>query len=384
MDRGTKISAIGHGVLILWVLLGDWLWPFDTSSQPEVANVSMISEADFAALQASAPKPADAAEPAPAEPAPAEPAPAEAAPAEPAPAEPAPAEPVSEDAPVAEVAQPEEAPPETAPVAEVAQPIPVAPSDTPPAPRPMDRVAATPVNESADTPEIADQARPETSTDAAPDAEVVQTQEPAAAPQEAAPVVVTEADPAPEDAPQLAPTAASKPKARPAKPAEEAPPETPPEAPPDAPAENADADAIAAALAEAAAEPATDATAADAGAADAGAAADIPEGPPMTGGEVEGLRVAINRCWVTSTLSTEAMNTTVTLRVEMSEAGKPTSVEMTSFEGGSEPAAQRAFEAGKRAVLRCAGANGYDLPAEKYGQWNVLNLIFDPNGMRLR
>lgn len=352
MDRGTKISAIGHGALILWVLLGDWLWPFDTSAAPEVATVSIISEADFAALQASAPKPDVAG--------------AEAPPPRPAP-DPAPAEDLPEDLPVADAAQPDDAPPPTAPIADLEQPIPVPPSETAPAPRPMDRVAATPVDEQPDTPEVADQVTPEVSDEAPLDAEVQQTDQPAAAPQEAAPVVVTEADPAPEDAPQLAPTASSRPKARPAKPVE-APPE-----------DNADAEAIAAALAEATAEPAAD-TAADTGA----NAANIPEGPPMTGGEIEGLRIAINKCWVTSTLSTEAMNTTVTIRVELSEAGKPLSIEMTDFEGGSAAAADRAFEAGRRAVMRCAGPNGYDLPAEKYGQWNVLNLIFDPNGMRLR
>lgn len=349
MDRGTKISAIGHGALILWVLLGDWLWPFDTSAAPEVANVSMISEADFAALQASAPKP-DVAGETPPLPRPA--------------SDPAPAEDLPEDLPVADQAQPDDAPPPTAPVADVEQPIPVPLSEAPPAPRPMDRVAATPVEEQPDTPVVADVATPETSPDAAPDAEVVETSQPAAAPQEAAPVVVTEADPAPENAPQLAPTASSRPKARPAKPVEEPPPE-----------DNADAEAIAAALTEATADPAADTAA---------TATNIPEGPPMTGGEVEGLRIAINKCWVTSTLSTEAMNTTVTVRVEMSEAGKPLSIEMTDFEGGSAAAADRAFEAGRRAVMRCAGPNGYDLPAEKYGQWNVLNLIFDPNGMRLR
>jgi hypothetical protein len=142
-------------------------------------------------------------------------------------------------------------------------------------------------------------------------------------------------------------------------------------APPDV-----EADAIAAALAEATADAPPAAT--------ASAPANIPQGPPMSGGEVEGLRIAINRCWVTSTLSTEAMNTTVTLRVLMSEDGKPTSIEMTNFEGGSRQAADRAFEAGRRAVIRCAGSEGYDLPPEKYGQWQVLNLIFDPNGMRLR
>lgn len=372
MDRGTKISAMGHGVLILWVLLGDWLWPFDTSSAPEVATVSMMSEADFAALQASAPKAEDVAE-APPEPQP-DPQPEPPAAPETAAPPPAPPETAPEDVPVADAAQPEDAPPPTAPIAKVEQPIPVPLSQTPPAPRPMDRVAATPVDEQPDTPEVADVATPETSPDAAPDAAVIEPPQPAAAPQEAAPVVVTEADPAPKDAPQLAPTTSPRPKSRPAAPTEDPPPE-----------ENADAEAIAAALAEATAEPGAAAQLAADTAADTGAtAANIPEGPPMTGGEVEGLRIAINKCWVTSTLSTEAMNTTVTIRVEMSEAGKPLSIEMTDFAGGSRAAADRAYEAGRRAVMRCAGPNGYDLPPEKYGQWNVLNLIFDPNGMRLR
>ena len=357
MDTGTRVSAALHAGLILWVIVGDVLWPFDTSSAPEVANVSLMSEADFAALQASAPK---SDQPSEAEATPPPPRPAEAAPAE------APAEELPADLPIATEAQPEEAPPPVAPIAEVEQPIPVPPSETPPAPRPMDRVAATPVDEQPDTPDVADQATPEVSDQAPPDAEVLPTEEPAAAPQEAAPVVVTEADPAPEDAPQLAPTTSIRPKSRPAPPAE-----TPPE--------DADAEAIAAALAEATADDAPEPAAAD-----TGATPNIPEGPPMSGGEIEGLRIAINRCWVTSTLSTEAMNTTVTLRVEMGQDGKPTSIEMTSFEGGSEAAAQRAYEAGRRAVMRCAGANGYDLPPEKYGQWNVLNLIFDPNGMRIR
>ncbi len=362
MDRGTKISAIGHGALILWVMLGDMLWPFDTLNQPEVANVSLMSEAEFAALQASAPK-TDSAQNEP------PPEPAAPKPAEPEPAEPEPAQEVPDVAP-----QPEEVPPPTAPLADVAQPIPVAPSDIAPAPRPMDRVAATPVNESPDTPDVADEATPEVAQEAPPDAQVIDTQQPAAAPQEAAPVVVTEADPAPEDAPQLAPTASARPKPRPAAP----------------PKVDADAEAIAAALAEATADAAEQPSPQPSAEASAEASeptsggADLPEGPPMSGGEIEGLRIAINRCWVTSTLSTEAMNTTVTLRVEMSEAGKPTSIEMTDFSGGSRAAADRAFEAGRRAVIRCAGTAGYDLPAEKYGQWNVLNLIFDPNGMRLR
>jgi hypothetical protein len=69
----------------------------------------------------------------------------------------------------------------------------------------------------------------------------------------------------------------------------------------------------------------------------------------------------------------------------MLETGKPdsNSITMTDYTGGSESAALQAFEAGRRAVIRCA-KDGYDLAPDKYGQWNVLNLVFDPSGMRLR
>jgi hypothetical protein len=106
----------------------------------------------------------------------------------------------------------------------------------------------------------------------------------------------------------------------------------------------------------------------------------------MTGGEIEGLRVAINQCWNVGQLSSEALRVTVTLRVALNEDGTVDtgSIQMTDFTGGSEAAARQAFEAGRRAVIRCGGRTGYDLPPEKYAEWSVLNLIFDPSGMRLR
>ena len=61
MDRGTIISGIGHLGLILWVVLGDWLFAPKDMPEIAVAEVSMISEAEFAALVSSAPvKPAPA------------------------------------------------------------------------------------------------------------------------------------------------------------------------------------------------------------------------------------------------------------------------------------------------------------------------------------
>ena len=96
-------------------------------------------------------------------------------------------------------------------------------------------------------------------------------------------------------------------------------------------AEAADKAAIEAALADAA----TDAPAQD------GGQTDIPEGPPMTAGEKEGLRVSINQCWNIGTLSTAAQRVKLTMRVEMKEDGTPIAngITMTTFSGGDDAAA---------------------------------------------
>lgn len=71
-DKGTTASAIGHAGLILWIALGDWLFAPSDAPELQVAEVSLISAADFDALVASAPKsdtpapePAPAPQPAP-------------------------------------------------------------------------------------------------------------------------------------------------------------------------------------------------------------------------------------------------------------------------------------------------------------------------------
>ena len=54
-----------------------------------------------------------------------------------------------------------------------------------------------------------------------------------------------------------------------------------------------------------------------------------------------------------------------------------------SVDGGTSGSQSIAFEAARRAILRC-GASGYDLPADKYDQWREVEITFDPSGMRLR
>ena len=45
MSTGTILSGIGHAVLILWVLLGDWL--FAAQNTPEIAVTTMTMMTGF-------------------------------------------------------------------------------------------------------------------------------------------------------------------------------------------------------------------------------------------------------------------------------------------------------------------------------------------------
>ena len=146
---------------------------------------------------------------------------------------------------------------------------------------------------------------------------------------------------------------------------------------------DAGAEAIAAALAEATAEPATEAVTEDV-TEDTGNQ-DAPLGPPLTAGETDALRVAVKQCWALGSLSSEAMRTTVTVRLDVGQDGRPDtgSIRMTGFDGGPQAAAELMFEVARRAIIRC-GKNGFSLPQDKYDQWKDLELVFDPNGMRMR
>ena len=417
MDKSQILSGVGHAVVIIWVVLGDWLFAPRELPPPESEQVSMVSESDLKAMQdaaaktekpkADTPEVKPAAKPKPKPqveaPAPVEP---EVAAAEPTPVEPAQPSP---DIPVADNPQPNEAPPAVAPIADQEQPIPVPTVDKRPKPRPAKRITDTPVEQTVDTPVEADTPSPEV-TDQPTDQPPVEENKPAAAPLESA--AQTAPDAVVEDAPELAPTSSRRPQTRPDKPVVETPTEDPQvaidaqaakdakakadaQAKADAKAaqkaqEKADAQAKADAEAtQAAVDAALAAEASDAPAQDGGQT-DIPEGPPMTAGEKEGLRVSINQCWNIGTLSTAAQRIKLTLRVEMKEDGTPDSngITMTTFSGGDDAAAAQAFEAARRAVIRgvkgCGGKAGYDLDPAKYAEWNVMNLNFDASGMRLR
>jgi hypothetical protein len=105
----------------------------------------------------------------------------------------------------------------------------------------------------------------------------------------------------------------------------------------------------------------------------------------MTDGEKDALRVAVQACWNVGSLSSDALLTTVTVAVTVAQDGIPdvASIEMISFEGGTEASARQAYEAARRAIIRC-GATGFQLPPDKYEQWRNIEMEFNPERMRIK
>ena len=95
--------------------------------------------------------------------------------------------------------------------------------------------------------------------------------------------------------------------------------------------------------------------------------------------------IAVKACWNVGALSSDALRTVVTVGVSMDQSGMPVqgSIRMIGFEGGDDAAARQAFEAGRRAIIRCA-KTGYPLPPEKYAQWQEVEIVFNPEKMRMK
>ncbi len=376
MRTGFIISGTGHMALILWLLLGGL---FARVDEPEftATDAVILSESDFALLSQPGPPPED---------------PAPAADAPPAPEEaPAPALPSADDAPttagvpeIPETAEPDSAPDVSA-IAETARPevasvapdapvsppeepeenAPVTAHDAPPdsAPAPADRVAPSPAPPPEPEVRIADSLQPARQPDESRTATEEVQQE--TAPEAAAPEIVTEAETVRDAVARASP----RPPSRPARPAPAADP------PPDAPTPESDSlnDTIEEAIARAN-EPAD--TTPDT----------TPRafGPPLTQGERDALRVAVQTCWQVD-VGSEAANITVVIGMSMDRDGKVVngSLKLLSSEGGSGRAAEIAFQAARRAILRCQ-RGGYQLPVEKYDHWREIEMTFNPETMRTR
>lgn len=361
MRTGTYISGLAHIGLIGWVLIGD-VFSNDTP-EPTVTDVSVISATEFDAMFADTAAPEIAVDLATMAPAPDEDLLDQ------------PVELTEDTAPVFEdvsdtVVPEEEVQPDVSgvqplPDAEVSfdTPTMVLPSfdtgpdieiddsDTP-KPREAPRVAPIPTLRPETDVAVSDAVTEAAAELDAP--EVVEEASEDAAPEEATTEIVTEAE-----EPAGAPTSVPVPHLRPQ---------------PTRAAEAAATDALNDALSEALGS-----------VTEAPSAPPVPTGPPLTFAETEALRLAVSNCWNTGALSSAALRVTVIVGVQMTEAAKPvtSSIRLVSSSGGSGDAVTQAFEAARRAILRC-GAKGYDLPQEKYGQWRDIEMTFNPERMRIK
>ena len=380
-------SLVGHGLVLGFALLGGW--SRDVPPPPPTIDVTLVSASDLAAFASTTPEPGDApgeiAAPATPEDVVPVTAPADAPPPAAAP-EPAP-EPTAEPVPEAsEPLPPQPAPPPTeAPVT----PEPAPPADEPgatlltndaPRARSADRVAPTPA------PPPPPEATPDDTVRelAAPAEQPAETPpaEAATAPEAAGDVPASEAldepipdeitAPTPSETPGTQLSRSPRPAGRPERPvraAEAEPAPTPPATPP--------ADAQSAAIDDLLANLAEDTPAAPA------AASDLPVGPPLTQGERDGLRLAVQRCWNIDPGS-PAASVVVTVGFSLDQQGR---VDQGSIDQvaatGPDDARGDAFARARRAILRCQG-EGYDLPVEKFAQWRDIEITFNPADMRLR
>lgn len=366
---GGVVSAVGHTALLGWLVLG---WGLTQEPLPfEVTEVSVVSGEEYAALvAATSPQPLDTQPETPVAP-------------DVLPAPEAPPEPTSPPEPEQPVTPPQQEPPPVPPVEEL--PVPAAPDplppqtevadlppeivppappapppqaavlipDTRPQPRPAPRVAPEAALPPPPEAEIAPVVQQEVAPDVVSEPVVEEAQE-ATAPEEATTEIVTEAD-----TPSGAVETAIRPPARPQRPTP--PPQTPGETS-TADSQNAAQSAVDAAVAAAAGDP----------------------GPPMTGAERDAFRLSVQGCWVVDPGSTAA-RVTVTVAFELGRDGRVVAgnVIMIGNTGGEPAAVQTAFESARRAVLRCQ-ADGFPLPADKYEQWRLVEMTFNPAEMRIR
>jgi hypothetical protein len=390
MYTGQIISGAGHAALILWLLLGDWLFSPPEPEDLPVVTGGIISSAEFEALQAAARANA-AATPEPVE-----------TPPEPEVVEPPPEPEVTETTPEPEVVEPPpepevvELPPEPEVVPEgqtgFAEPSPLPPSDDPqplptpltdarPRPRPSDVVAPVPVEE---TPDVAEAEVPTPAvTERETEAPVVEPPEVAAAPEAASTEIIPEQ---PEEVvePTLAPTSSPRPRARPMQVAAAEPEEVAAEDPPveepapveDPPAEDPAAeDPLEDIVREAAEESTEEPT--------EGGGTTQSLGDALNAAEMNGLANAINRCWDLGAASTAALNVSVTLLITLDQSSRPIDVELLDSSGDTPAAIDTARRAAITAVRDC-GREGLGLPPEKYETWKQIEVVFDPRGANLR
>lgn len=407
-DTGTLVSGAAHAGIILYLIVGGFFVSRNDMMDVSVSQVSLISGEELAAMQAQAPR-ADGAPVAPKPPAvldalPSMPKLSESAAVEtqqpPPPDDPAPApapKPDPKPAPEPQPApEPEDVPAET----EVAkQDVPGDPGaqevdpDAQPTPPPADQIADEVIPEP--DPDVETGETDQEATEVSQDAEaVVESEQQDASAREAATTdIVTEAD----EPSTAAPTRSRRPGVKPTPP--------PPTAVAEEQQEEPDEEApslsgsIDDALAQANEETSDDAAESGSEEADSAETDEVSDqaaqednanpgggtSSPITREEKGAFILGIRKCWNVGALGTDALRVTVVVSFQMNPDSTPNvgTIKLVSAVGGAGAAVDRAFEAARRAIIRC-GAKGYGLPQDKYDQWREVEVKFNASNKQIR
>ena len=112
---------------------------------------------------------------------------------------------------------------------------------------------------------------------------------------------------------------------------------------------------------------------------------DIAPLAPQPGPALAGFPQNIAQCWNHGALPAEAQGIRLLLSVALADTGLPEaeSIRLVEASPGSADAVEQAYQAARRAILRCGrAAVARPAPAELHGR--TLEITFDPSGVSSR
>lgn len=102
----------------------------------------------------------------------------------------------------------------------------------------------------------------------------------------------------------------------------------------------------------------------------------------LTIDESRSIERLIKREWNIGVLSSAAQRVIVVVRIHLDQQGNLIRTQLVESRGGRGDAVDKAYEVARRAISKGL-KDGIGLPKEKYEQWKVIEITFDPKEMRL-